>query len=135
MRRIKIYCDGGSRGNPGNAAGAFAVFENEKLIKEKSKYLGITTNNVAEYNAVLMGLKWLEEEKDFSEATFVLDSLLVTKQLTGEYKIKSKDLIPLALKAKEIERKINIKVSYSWSPRDDNKVADSLVNKELDNKR
>lgn len=130
---ITIYCDGGSRGNPGPAAAAFAVFRNGKIIDKGSKFLGTKTNNVAEYNSVILGLNWLVSKLDKKrKAKFVLDSQLVTKQLNGQYKVKNENLRPLILKAKTLEKKFDGEVVYTWASRVNNKIADGLVNEELD---
>lgn len=130
---LTIYCDGGARGNPGPAASAFVAVDNNETIHEDSKFLGKATNNVAEYQAVIMALEWLKENQgDRKNVLFVLDSELITRQLTGQYKIKSETLIPLVTKAKELEKKIDANIFYRWSPRTKNKAADQLVNEELD---
>lgn len=131
---LKIFCDGGARGNPGPAAAAFVVYKNGKQIYKGSKFLGEATNNIAEYSAVILALEWLarQELKDVETVSFVLDSELVTKQLNGLYKIKNENLRLLITKAKGLERKIKSRIAYTWSPRSKNKIADSLVNKELD---
>ena len=133
-KNLKIFCDGGARGNPGPAASAFVVYRDGKQFHKTSKFIGKTTNNVAEYSAVIMALQWLTEEdiKEMDTISFILDSELVTKQLNGLYKIKNEKLRQLAMMAKDLERKINGRATYTWSPRSKNKVADSLVNKELD---
>lgn len=133
-KNLKIFCDGGARGNPGPAASAFVVYKDGKQFHKASKFIGKTTNNVAEYSAVIMALEWLTEEdtKEIDTTSFVLDSELVTKQLNGLYKIKNEKLRQLVIMAKDLEKKINGRVTYTWSPRSKNKVADSLVNKELD---
>lgn len=132
---LKIYCDGGARGNPGPAASAFVVIEDSKVIGKGSRFLGKTTNNVAEYQSVILALKWLKDNQSSianEKALMVLDSELVTSQLSGNFKIKSESLRSLYLTAKNLEKKISAKISYSWSPRTKNKLADFLVNKELD---
>lgn len=136
-KNIKVFCDGGARGNPGPAASAFVVYKNGKQLYKNSKFLGETTNNIAEYNAVTMALEWLSKQKlgGVDTVSFVLDSELVTKQLNGLYKIKNENLRKLITKAKGLERKIKSRVTYTWSPRSKNKIADSLVNKELDENR
>ncbi|QQG47662.1 MAG: ribonuclease HI family protein [Candidatus Woesebacteria bacterium] len=136
MTNIKIFTDGGARGNPGPAASAFVVFDStDKEIYKSSKFIGLTTNNVAEYKALLMALDWLkffQNLKDLNLINFYLDSELVVKQLTGIYKIKSPDLIPLTLNIKEQEKLINKKIIYQHIPRGQNKLADKLVNLALD---
>lgn len=129
---LTVYCDGGSRGNPGPAASAFVVLRDGKMISSGSKFLGTNTNNFAEYNGVILALEYLKTNKVSEEIQFVLDSELVTKQLTGVYKIKNETLRALAMIAKKTEVEIPGHISYSWSPREKNKEADRLVNEELD---
>lgn len=129
-----MFCDGGARGNPGPAAAAFVSVLNGKVIARKSKYLGKTTNNVAEYTALILALKWLVENRQVykGESVFVsLDSQLVAKQITGEYKTKDQRLKDLLMKAKNLESRFPGKILYRWAPRKKNRLADFLVNKEL----
>jgi ribonuclease HI len=131
-----IYCDGGSRGNPGPAASAFVVTNLEgKLIYSEGKYLGIETNNVAEYEAVLLAVNWIAKKQISNiklQITINLDSQLVERQLNGFYKIKSDKLIVLADKIKTIVNNNNLKITFVWGYREKNKLADSLVNETLD---
>ncbi len=133
---LKIYCDGGSRGNPGHAASAFAVYKNGKVIHKESHYIGVSTNNIAEYKAVGFALDWLKDNKVPTDdaVKFILDSELVVKQLTGIYKVKNSKLALLVVEIKNKERKFPFKVYYSVVTRESNQLADSLVNKELDKK-
>jgi len=132
-KSLKIFCDGGARGNPGPAAGAFVVEKEGKVIFKGSKLLGKTTNNVAEYSAALLAIKWLKENSDkFEEVTFVLDSELVTKQLAGLFKIKNENLRNLYFSIKEIEKGLPLKILYTSTTREKNRLADLLVNKTLD---
>ena len=132
-KSITVFCDGGARGNPGPAASGFAVVEGDNIIYKESKYLGETTNNVAEYKAVIMALDWLHKEKfSAGKIVFNLDSQLITKQLMGEFKIKSERLKPLVTIAKDLEKKIDQRIEYVWNPRSQNEIADTLVNDELD---
>lgn len=128
---MKIYCDGGSRGNPGPSASSFVVYKDDTIIHEDSKYLGENTNNVAEYTALVMALEWASQ-KAKGDVEIVLDSELVKKQMTGEYRIKNSTLQTLALKAKEYEKKIPGKVVYTHTLRAGNPRADYLVNDTLD---
>jgi ribonuclease HI len=135
MRNFKIYCDGGARGNPGPAASAFIVEKDNKIIYEQSRYLGKTTNNVAEYTAVLMALRWIDkniEREIFTTINFFLDSELVVKQLKGLYKIKSNNLKPLIYSIKVLENKIPANIFYTYISRNKNRKSDFLVNKNLD---
>jgi len=137
MEELNIYCDGGARGNPGPAASAFVVLINGKEIFNESRFLGKTTNNVAEYNAVLMAYKWLTrffDNKRYSKIIFFLDSQLVVKQLSGLYKIKSKNLKPLIISIKKIEYNLKVNIFYNFIPRNKNRRTDFLVNKILDEK-
>lgn len=127
---LKIFCDGGARGNPGPAASAIIVTKNGKVIYSDAKYLGAATNNVAEYNAVLLGLNYLE--KNPSDATFVLDSELVTNQLSGDFKVKNENLKKLFQEIKILENKLKTKISYIHVLRENNQLADLLVNETLD---
>lgn len=133
MKKVSIYVDGGSRGNPGRSAAAFVVIENGKVISKKGFFLGIKTNNEAEYSSVILALKWLVERKEeFEKVNLFLDSELVTKQLRGEYKMKSKNLMPLLKEARSLEKIISSKIVYGNIPRENNRLADHVVNKVLD---
>ena len=125
---LKIYTDGGSRGNPGKAACSFIIVENDKIIKKYSEFLGVKTNNEAEYNAIIRAL---ENAKD-NEIEIFSDSELVIRQLNKEYKIKKEHL-------RELNEKINIltknrKIKFSNVKRENKFItgADFLVNIELD---
>lgn len=128
---IQLYADGGARGNPGEAACAFLIYDRGKKLYEKGKKLGITTNNVAEYTAVIQGLRKAREFDD--EVEVFSDSELVIKQLKGQYKVKKPHLKELYKKLKGAESKFR-KVSYNHRPRAHQmqKLADELVNKTLD---
>lgn len=133
METLRIYCDGGARGNPGPAAGAFVVVDSRgKIIFKKGKYLGTTTNNVAEYFGVLLGLEWVAKKNITIPTTFFLDSLLIVNQLNSVYKIRDKKLIRLVQRVKEKERGLPVKIFYRAVVRRQNKAADFLVNKVLD---
>ena len=128
-----VYCDGGARGNRGPAAAAFVVKQNNKTIFQHGQAIGIATNNIAEYTAVLLSLRWLAQNKiQSSSLTYILDSELVTKQLNGDYKIKNDKLKTLAIEIREALKVIDIPVTFKHVKREFNKDADSLVNKTLD---
>lgn len=131
---IKIYCDGGSRGNPGKSAAAFVVEENGKIIYSDSKYLGIATNNFAEYSAVLLALTWVEKNKESAnkEIVFILDSELVVKQINGVYKIKNEKLKRIFLEIIKILESLENKIVFKNVSRENNATADFLVNEKLD---
>lgn len=129
---MKIFCDGGARGNPGPAASAFVVFDNDgNRLHEGSKYLGETTNNVAEYTALILALKWANENAN-EDLIVVMDSELVVNQMTGKYKIKNERLRALAMRAKSLQQTYSKQVEFRHSLRRGNSDADSLVNKVLD---
>ena len=129
-KRIEIYIDGGSRGNPGPAGiGVVILDERGKKIKDIAKYIGETTNNIAEYNALLYGL----EEVLIIRADEILinmDSELIAKQLSGDYRVKDSNIKPL------FERALNMLKSFKSFEikhigREKNKEADKLVNKAI----
>ena len=126
-----VHVDGGARGNPGPAAAAaVATTPDGDELTESSAYLGKTTNNVAEYRAVLLGLE-LARQLGAREVDVVNDSELVARQIGGEYKVKSAGLKPLFLETMRELRSFD-----RWSVRnvrrEHNERADELVNDELD---
>ncbi len=127
-----IYCDGGSRGNPGPAASAFVATKDDKVLFSQGKFLEINTNNYAEYSAVILGLEWLIKSNVTEDVIFNLDSQLIERQINGFYKIKSPILKPLFDKAKIKIAKLKCNVKFIWNYRSDNKLADELVNETLD---
>lgn len=134
-----VFTDGGARGNPGPAAiGVFITSEDKKEIVKIGKKIGFATNNVAEYKAILEGLSYLSEKKDklgsFTKISFFLDSELASRQLSGLYKVKNKNLQELLLKIRVKEEQLGMPISYNYIRREKNKVADKLVNLALDNK-
>lgn len=129
---MTIYCDGGSRGNPGPAASAFVATSGTDVIHKASKYLGIETNNVAEYEAVLLAVNWLGKQTKKLLITINLDSQLVERHLNEKYKIKNEKLKLLATKIREVITKNNLEINFVWNFRTKNTLADDLVNEELD---
>ncbi len=133
---IKVYTDGASRGNPGHSGASFVIFNSKnKIIKKFSKYLGVRTNNAAEYSALLFAHKWLLENIEFLNITsviFYLDSELVVKQMRGEYKIKNRTLLVLSLQIKRIDKDLGCSVIYKHIRREKNSLADILANKAID---
>lgn len=131
IQKLKIFTDGGARGNPGPAAcGAIIKDEYDRVIGKFSKYLGGRTNNQAEYEGVLLALT---EARKFGqvEIAFYLDSLLVVNQLKGSYKVKEPELQKLFVKIWNLSQKFK-KITYTHVPRAMNAMADRLVNEELD---
>jgi ribonuclease HI len=130
-----IHTDGGSRGNPGPAAYGFVVRASGRKICEKGCEIGINTNNVAEYMGVISAFEWLQNNSNPSttEVSFFLDSELITRQLSGLYKVKNEGLKQLYTRAKDLEDQFE-KVTYTSIPRAQNKEADRMVNLALDHK-
>jgi ribonuclease HI len=133
---LQIFTDGGALGNPGPAAVGVVVKKGNKALKKFAKYLGETTNNVAEYSAVIEALQWLKKSSSIinhqSSIIFYLDSKLVVNQLNGLFKIKDYKLRNLAVQVRQLEREIGGNVFYQHIPREKNKEADSLVKKILE---
>jgi len=131
-RKIKLYADGGSRGNPGHSASGYVLLdENDEVILKSGVYLGITTNNQAEYQA----LKYALEEANklgAREVDVYMDSLLVINQMKGIFKVKNRDLWPIHEAIKDLVTHFK-KVSFTHVPRELNKLADAEVNETLDN--
>ena len=140
MEKIVIYADGGSRGNPGPAGAGVAIADGKgNMIKEYSSFLGVKTNNEAEYEAVIFGLRKIKallgkEKIKNTEIEFRLDSQLIARQLNGEYKIEEEKLFPLFIKIWNLKIKFGT-VKFSEIPREKNKEADRLANKAMDGER
>ncbi len=131
---VTVYTDGGSRGNPGPSAAGFVILnKNDEVLFEGGKYLGITTNNQAEYQAVKLGLE-KAYELGANVVKFKMDSLLIVNQMLGVYQIKNRDLWPIYAHIKETIKKFE-RVTFSHVRREFNKEADALVNKVLDERR
>ena len=128
-----VFADGGAINNPGPAAVGFVVKKKGRTIKKLAKYIGETTNNVAEYTAVIEALKWLKSNinppagEPASSIQFFLDSKLVVNQLNGLFKIKDWKMRNLAIKVRGLEREAGGNILYCHIPREKNVEADSLV--------
>ncbi|HVW82331.1 MAG TPA: reverse transcriptase-like protein [Candidatus Paceibacterota bacterium] len=134
--KFTIHADGGARGNPGPAgSGAVVYSERRETVLEVSEYLGETTNNVAEYTAILRALERLAEllgeRTKETEILVEMDSQLVIKQMRGEYKIRHPNMKPLAAKVKELVPNFK-SVIFTHIPRELNADADSLANAAMD---
>ncbi len=135
MVKQSLYSDGGARGNPGPAASAFVFFDDSKvLIHRSSKFLGSQTNNYAEYQGVILALSWLTKNQNLikGDINFFMDSELVVKQINGIYKVKEPTLQKLNQEVKDMIKSFSVKFIFQNIPRADNKLADQLVNEELD---
>ena len=129
--KAKLFTDGGSRGNPGPAAYAFVLeAEDGTVLDSRGEAIGVATNNVAEYAALVAGLE-RAVEAGVDELEVVSDSELLVKQMRGEYRVKNKGLQDLFLDASRHARKIR-RVTYTAVRREHNELADSLVNEALD---
>ncbi|HNZ51780.1 MAG: Ribonuclease HI [Candidatus Diapherotrites archaeon ADurb.Bin253] len=132
---IYTNSDGGARGNPGPGAVAALVRKEGEIITKYSKFIGEnTTNNVAEYEGLILALE-LASNITKDEITCFLDSELVVKQLLGEYKVRNKNILPLFLKVQKLQERFK-KIKYAHVPRTDNFqiIVDEMLNEELDNK-
>lgn len=126
-KRLYLFTDGASRGNPGPAAAGVMIKDREgKVLLEKGQFLGRMTNNEAEYRALLLGL---ELAKDLEPETLIcsLDSELVVSQINGLYRVKKSHLRELLFKIRQVERHYP-KVIYKLIPREKNTAADALAN-------
>jgi ribonuclease HI len=140
MSKIYINTDGGSRGNPGPMAiGIVFSDAQEKVIHEYKKFIGEGTNNEAEYEAIICALEilhkndWLKGDNgDVSEVICRLDSQLVVEQIKGNYKIKQPHLQLLVERVKNILNELDFEVIFTHIRREENKLADKLVNEALD---
>ena len=133
-----LYADGGSRGNPGPAGAGAVVFDTlGKRVLEVADYLGVATNNIAEYEAVLRGLtklrdEFLPEHLKSAKVTVKMDSKLVIEQLKGNYKVKHPNLVPRYLEVKNIIARSFPNIEYVHIRRELNKDADELANRAMD---
>lgn len=138
MQKIIVYTDGGSRGNPGIAgAGVYITTEAGENIKKAHKQLGETTNNEAEYQAVILGLETLKklygkEKLANLQIENRLDSELVQKQLTGIYQIKEERLWPYFMKIWNLKVSEFPNLTFKYIPREQNAAADALANIAMD---
>ncbi len=129
--KVIIHTDGGSRGNPGPAGlGVFITDERGKVLLEHSRYLGETTNNQAEYSAIIDAL---EHAKNLGadEVEMFMDSELAVRQLNHQYKVRNPGLMPLFMRVWNLSTGFR-KVRYTHVPRERNKEADRLVNEAID---
>ena len=129
--KATLWTDGGARGNPGPAAYAFVLeAEDGTVLEARGEAIGIATNNVAEYSALVAGLRHAVE-LGVAELELHSDSELMVKQMRGEYRVKNKDLRDLFLDASRAAREVG-RVTYTHVRREHNELADRLVNEALD---
>jgi ribonuclease HI len=130
---LYLYTDGASRGNPGNSAIAFlAVSEHQSILKEHAEVIGETTNNAAEYSAIIKALEYALDSGE-KEVTATSDSELVISQLQGKYKVKARHLFKFYDHIKDLETSFK-KVVYRHAPRENKYISlcDKMVNEILD---
>ena len=129
--KVRLYTDGGARGNPGPAAYGYVLETDDgHLLAAHGEAIGVATNNVAEYRALVAGLA-KAVELGLDEVEVVSDSELLVKQMRGEYKVKNKALKELSLEASALARELT-SVTYTAVRREHNELADQLVNEALD---
>jgi ribonuclease H / adenosylcobalamin/alpha-ribazole phosphatase len=129
--KARLSTDGGARGNPGPAAFGYVLeAEDGTVLAAHGERIGVATNNVAEYRALIAGLE-KALELGLGEVDVVSDSELLVKQMTGEYRVKNEALRELSLRAGRLARRIG-DVSYTAVRREHNELADRLVNEALD---
>jgi len=131
--RLRVYSDGASRGNPGISAIAFMIVTEEgRLLKRYSRYVGVRTNNQAEYEALISALESASKLTD-QEVTCCMDSELVVKHLNGEYQVRNPTLKTLWLRVQELKQSFR-RITFTSVPRTDThiKQVDRLANQALD---
>lgn len=129
--KIKLYADGGSRGNPGPSASGYVLYDmGDNILAKEGAYLGITTNNQAEYQALKIGIEQALH-LGAAEVEVYMDSLLVINQMKGSFKVKNRDLWPIYEAIKNLCKAFK-KVSFTHVPRELNRAADEQVNISLD---
>jgi ribonuclease HI len=132
---LVIKTDGGSRGNPGHAASGFVVFLGDQIVHEEGSYLGIKTNNDAEYSAFFSSVKWVVENltpDQVRQIHWKLDSLLVVEQLNKKWKIKEPRMKDFAQEIWTVLANCKFTYKISHIPREENSIADGIVNQTLD---
>jgi ribonuclease HI/pterin-4a-carbinolamine dehydratase len=132
LTEVQLYADGGSRGNPGPSASGFVLLDMaDNVVFSSGEYVGITTNNQAEYQALKLGLEAALHTFKSREVHVYMDSMLVVNQMKNIFKIKNRDLWPIHDACRELTEQFH-KVSFDHVPRELNKLADTEVNKALD---
>lgn len=133
---LKVFTDGGAKGNPGPAAIGIVVYHNNEAVLKHREDIGEATNNVAEYTALVKAYELLKKDTSnfishASKVEFFSDSQLMVNQLNGMYKVKNARIREFIVAIKIAEQEIGIPVSYTYVPREENTVADLLVNDKL----
>lgn len=132
ITEVQLYADGGSRGNPGPSASGYVLLDmSGRIVLKDGQYLGVTTNNQAEYQALKLGLEHAYTDFRAREVHVYMDSMLVVNQMKNIFKIKNRELWPIHNACVELAKKFH-KVSFDHVPRELNKLADAEVNKAMD---
>ena len=131
---LTIYTDGGARGNPGPAGYGLVISDDhQQVVYQASKFLGVKTNNEAEYLALIAALTWISQNHPpASNLIFCSDSQLVVRQVQGIYKIKAPHLQPLHQTVLRLLAEINLPYQFRSVPREQNSLADQLANQAMD---
>ncbi|HVU59373.1 MAG TPA: reverse transcriptase-like protein [Candidatus Saccharimonadales bacterium] len=131
IEKVVVYADGGSRGNPGPSASGYVVYDEQgTVLARRGVYLGVTTNNQAEYTALKLALE-TAKAMGAREVHVYMDSLLVINQMNGIFKVKNRDLWPIHDSLKQLSAAFK-QISFTQVPRELNKPADTAVNRALD---
>jgi ribonuclease HI len=132
ITEVQLYADGGSRGNPGPSASGYVLLDmSNQVVLKAGQYLGVTTNNQAEYQALKLGLEHALADFHAHEVHVYMDSMLVVNQMKNIFKIKNRELWPIHNACVELVKKFH-KVSFDHVPRELNKLADTEVNNAMD---
>jgi ribonuclease HI len=137
--RISVFTDGGSRGNPGISGFGVVIYDEQRhIIDQISKFVGVKTNNEAEYLAFIESLYWIEshlQSLNITEIEFYSDSQLLIRQIQGLYKVKAPNIKPLHSTVMSMLAKINLPCHYNDILRESNGLADELANQAMDQKK
>lgn len=133
---ISVFTDGGARGNPGPAGFGLVILDSsKKVIYQDSCYLGIKTNNEAEYAGLISALNWIKSQQSslhLEGINFFSDSELLIRQLNGQYRVKAVNLQPLYHQALALISQISPPITFKHTPREGNVLADQLANQAMD---
>ncbi len=128
--RFVLFTDGGSRGNPGHSAIGYAIFDDGKKLFERGEYIGITNSAIAEYQALARGIE-AAAEMGISQLECRVDNLMIVRQMNSQYQVKNRELWPINQRINNLAKRFN-RIKYVHIKREFNQIADSLVNKALD---
>ena len=132
---VNVFTDGGARGNPGIAGYGLVVTNDGQILYQEYKFLGIKTNNQAEYSGLIAALTWLVNNKDthqITEVHFNSDSQLMVRQIQGSYKVKASNIVPLFKTVKQLIDQLALPYKFTDVRREYNKLADDLANRAMD---